>query len=137
MALELTKIGVIRNPRSHANHGRTSAPPAGLLWGEPETPGALAEDLLADATAEERRYDLVVVDPPRAGLHKKVIQGILDLGPDRFLYVSCNAESLAQDLAEFVSGGYEIQVAQPVDLFPHTPHCEVITFLIRTPSWQR
>ena len=98
---------------------------------------ALAEDLLADATAEERRYDLVVVDPPRAGLHKKVIQGILDLGPDRFLYVSCNAESLAQDLAEFVSGGYEIQVAQPVDLFPHTPHCEVITSLIRTPSWQR
>ncbi|WP_300574696.1 diacylglycerol kinase family protein [Phenylobacterium sp.] len=59
MALELTKIGVIRNPRSHANRGQTSAPPAGVLWGEPETPQALAEDLRRFAQAG---VELVVVD---------------------------------------------------------------------------
>jgi len=59
VALELTKIGVIRNPRSHANRGQTSAPPAGLLWGEPATPAALAADLRRFAQAG---VELVVVD---------------------------------------------------------------------------
>lgn len=97
--------------------------------------GALAEDLLADAVGEPLRYDLVVVDPPRAGLHKKAKRGILDLGPGRLLYVSCNADTLAEDLRDFVDGGYEILVAQPVDLFPHTPHCEIVVSLRRTQDW--
>ena len=97
---------------------------------------AQAEDLLTEAADQGRRYDLVVVDPPRAGLHKKARRGILDLGPDRLLYVSCNADTLADDLSEFVAGGYKLGIAQPVDMFPHTPHCEVIVTLNRTPEWQ-
>lgn len=96
----------------------------------------LAEDLLMEAAGQERRFDMVVVDPPRSGLHKKARRGILDLGPGRLLYVSCNADTLAEDLLEFTAGGYEIQTAQPVDLFPHTPHCEVVVMLHRTPDWQ-
>ncbi len=97
---------------------------------------ALAEDLLTDEVNQVPRYDLVVVDPPRAGLHKKATRGILEMGPGRLLYVSCNADSLAEDLRDLVDGGYQIELAQPVDLFPHTPHCEIVTVLKRTAAWK-
>ncbi|MAE28425.1 MAG: 23S rRNA (uracil(1939)-C(5))-methyltransferase RlmD [Planctomycetota bacterium] len=70
--------------------------------------------------------DVIVVDPPRAGLHPKVIPAILERAPRRLVYVSCNAKSAARDAALLVAGGYHPGPIQPVDLFPHTPHVECV-----------
>jgi 23S rRNA (uracil1939-C5)-methyltransferase len=75
------------------------------------------------------RPDLVVVDPPRAGLHPKVPPRILALGARRIVYVSCNATTAAVDLAALAEGGYRIERVRPVDLFPHTPHVECVVTL--------
>ena len=96
-----------------------------------------AESALQELTDDEgrERFDVVVADPPRAGLHKKVIAGIVALGPPRIVYVSCNAETLAEDLSGLCASGYRIELAQPVDMFPHTPHCEVVACLDRADHW--
>lgn len=70
----------------------------------------------------------VVVDPPRAGLHPKALRALLDMNPVHLVYVSCNPESLARDLQTLVPF-YKIRSAQPVDLFPHTPHVETVAIL--------
>ena len=75
------------------------------------------------------RFDLVVVDPPRAGVHKKALTALTALRAPQIVYVSCNAESMAAYIAQLKTVGYEVTVVQPVDLFPHTPHCEVVAGL--------
>jgi 23S rRNA (uracil1939-C5)-methyltransferase len=70
----------------------------------------------------------LVVDPPRAGLHPKALECLLDINPPRLAYVSCNPESLARDLQKLIPF-YRIQSAQPVDLFPHTAHVETVVFM--------
>ena len=95
-----------------------------------------AEEALAELCQERaERFEAVIADPPRAGLHRKVIEGIVALGPPAILYVSCNAESLAEDLSSLRAAGYDLERARPVDLFPHTPHCEVVVRLARSPRW--
>lgn len=69
------------------------------------------------------RPDVLIVDPPRAGMHKKVVEQIGRMRPERFVYVSCNPQTQAQDLA-LLRDIYTIEAVQPVDLFPHTPHVE-------------
>jgi len=71
---------------------------------------------------------VVVIDPPRAGMHKDVIQQILKMAPERIVYVSCNPASLARDVA-LLSESYDLLEAQPVDMFPHTYHIEVVAKL--------
>ena len=80
-----------------------------------------------------RRPDVLVVDPPRAGLHPKVPAQLIELGADRMIFVSCNPTSGARDVAALCAGGYEVTAARPVDLFPHTPHVEVVFKLERRP----
>lgn len=75
--------------------------------------------------------DVVVLDPPRAGLHHKVVPAVLALGAPRIVYVSCNPESAARDLAALTEGGYVVERVRPVDLFPHTPHIETVIALRR------
>mgnify|MGYP001611910812 CR=1 FL=1 len=70
----------------------------------------------------------LIVDPPRAGLHPKALQALIDINPPRLAYVSCNPESLARDLQGLIPF-YRIQSAQPVDLFPHTAHVETVVFM--------
>jgi len=70
----------------------------------------------------------MIVDPPRAGLHPKALQALLEMNPPRLAYVSCNPESLARDLQSLVPF-YKIRSAQPVDLFPHTAHVETVVFM--------
>ena len=82
--------------------------------------------LLALSGSDMPSPDLVVMDPPRAGLHPKVIPAILALAPRRLVYVSCNARSAARDVALFTAGGYQLGPVRPVDLFPHTPHVECV-----------
>jgi len=72
--------------------------------------------------------DVLVVDPPRAGLHKDVVAQIADLAPERFVYVSCNPQTQVRDL-ERLRDVYRVDAVQPVDLFPHTPHVENVVRL--------
>jgi len=78
------------------------------------------------------RADVVVADPPRAGFHPKALRTLVALGATRIVYVSCNPATLARDLQTLVAGGYRPTVVQPVDMFPHTPHIEVVVRLERS-----
>jgi 23S rRNA (uracil1939-C5)-methyltransferase len=77
------------------------------------------------------RPDVVVVDPPRAGLSKKVVRRVLELSPSRIVYVSCNPTTLAPNARQLVDGGYRLAKVRAVDMFPHTPHIECVALLER------
>ncbi len=73
--------------------------------------------------------DVVVLDPPRAGVHPRMIPEIGQLGPGRVVYVSCNPATQVRDVRLLIQQGYQLKWAQPVDMFPHTPHIENICLL--------
>ncbi len=77
------------------------------------------------------RPEVVIADPPRAGMHPKVIQKLLELAPQRIVYVSCNPSTFARDLKDLCRQQYHLQKVQPVDMFPHTAHCEVVGLLVK------
>jgi 23S rRNA (uracil1939-C5)-methyltransferase len=77
------------------------------------------------------RCDKLIIDPPRAGLHKKALQGIIDMAPSTIIYVSCNPSTLARDIAILTQNGYSLKRAVAVDMFPHTFHIEAVTKLVR------
>jgi 23S rRNA (uracil1939-C5)-methyltransferase len=94
--------------------------------------GELKEKLTRDTgwLGEHRLPSVVVLDPPRAGVHEKVLQQVLRIKPSRIVYVSCNPATQARDLAVLCSSGvYSIQAVQPVDMFPHTNHVENVVAL--------
>jgi 23S rRNA (uracil1939-C5)-methyltransferase len=78
--------------------------------------------------------DVVVVDPPRAGLSNKVLRRVLEVAPARVVYVSCNPTTLAPNARVLVDGGYELRRVRPVDMFPQTPHIEAVALLERRPT---
>ena len=89
------------------------------------------KDVLNEAfIAEHGRPDVIILDPPRAGIHPDVAQVILNAAPQRMVYVSCNPASQARDLA-ILCRDYEITAVQPVDMFPHTMHVENVVALKR------
>jgi 23S rRNA (uracil1939-C5)-methyltransferase len=130
----------------------TLAPRAGELWGI-----ELIEPAVADAIAAAKRNDItnahffagdarlalrelveragkpdvVVVDPPRAGLSQKVVRRIIEASPKRIVYVSCNPTTLAPNAAQFVEAGWRLVKVRPVDMFPQTPHIECVALLER------
>jgi 23S rRNA (uracil1939-C5)-methyltransferase len=77
--------------------------------------------------------DVMIIDPPRAGAHKKVIKQIMEIAPPRIVYVSCNPATLARDLG-MIKEQYRILDVQPVDMFPHTYHVEAVVKLERKPQ---
>jgi len=93
------------------------------------------KDILTDGfIAEHGRPDVIIADPPRAGMHPDVIATILNAAPERIVYVSCNPASQARDL-EALCTRYDITAVQPVDMFPHTTHIEnVCRLLLKTPE---
>jgi 23S rRNA (uracil1939-C5)-methyltransferase len=132
--------------------GLTLAPRAAELWGI-----EVVEEAVADAIANARlneiehasffagdvrlamrelvqeagRPDVLVVDPPRAGLSAKIVRRIIEAGPRRIVYVSCNPTTLAPNAAQLVEAGWTLKTVQPVDMFPQTPHVECVALLER------
>ena len=98
-----------------------------------------AEEVLPELyrTDESKRGDVVVVDPPRKGLEPQVIDTILQMKPERVVYVSCDSATLARDVKLLLEGGYELKQIQPVDMFPQTVHVEVVVMLSRTEGTTR
>lgn len=86
---------------------------------------------LPDAVEHAGRPDVLVVDPPRAGVGPRVCRRIAEAAPKRIVYVSCNPTTLAPDAARLVDEGYVLRKVRPVDLFPQTPHVECVAVLDR------
>ena len=128
------------------------APSAGEVWGIEVDPGAVtdaernaersgianAHFIAADARLGVRPLlertgnpDVVVVDPPRAGLSKKVVRRVLECEARRIVYVSCNPTTLAPNASQLVEAGYRLRRVKPVDMFPQTPHVECVALLER------
>lgn len=90
-----------------------------------------AGNWLVDKSKGGFDVDVVVVDPPRKGLSKAFIDAVLTMQPERMVYVSCNPSTLARDLKRLDEGGYTVEKAQPVDMFPQTYHIETVVLLTK------
>jgi 23S rRNA (uracil1939-C5)-methyltransferase len=92
--------------------------------------GDMKDILTDDFIAEHGRPDVIITDPPRAGMHPDVVKTILRAAPQRIVYVSCNPATQARDLQE-LDADYRVVEVQPVDMFPHTPHVENVVLLTK------
>ena len=92
--------------------------------------GDMKDILNDDFIAENGQPDVIITDPPRAGMHADVIETIVRANPKRIVYVSCNPATQARDLIA-LDNNYEVKAVQPVDMFPHTPHVENVVLLER------
>jgi 23S rRNA (uracil1939-C5)-methyltransferase len=128
------------------------APHAGHVYGLEIAPAAVA-DAIANAARNEignatfyagdvrlalgelreraGRPDVLVVDPPRAGLSQKVVRRIIECSPNRIVYVSCNPTTLAPNAAQLAEAGFRLESVTPIDMFPQTPHIECVALLRR------
>ncbi len=95
--------------------------------------GDMKDILTDDFIAEHGRPDVIITDPPRAGMHPDVVKTILRAAPERIVYVSCNPATQARDLHD-MDADYRVAAVQPVDMFPHTPHVENVVLLVRRSS---
>ena len=75
--------------------------------------------------------DVVVIDPPRAGLSQKIVRRVIECESPRIVYVSCNPTTLAPNAAQLVEAGYRLSRVKPVDMFPQTPHIECVALFDR------
>jgi 23S rRNA (uracil1939-C5)-methyltransferase len=128
------------------------APQTGEVWGVELVPDAVA-DAEANARAagienarfrsadarvgirpileEAGRPDVVVIDPPRAGLSTKIVRRVIECEAQRIVYVSCNPTTLAPNVAQLAEAGYTLRRVRPVDMFPQTPHVECVALMER------
>jgi 23S rRNA (uracil1939-C5)-methyltransferase len=130
--------------------GLTMAKKAGGVWGVEIVPEAIAD---AERNAEQNKIenarflagsartgvrplieqvgkpDVVVIDPPRAGLSQKIVRRVIECEAKRIVYVSCNPTTLAPNAAQLVEAGYKLTRVKPVDMFPQTPHIECVALL--------
>ena len=79
--------------------------------------------------AENRRCDVLMMDPPRSGSDEKFLRAVCTMAPPRVVYISCNPVTLARDLAFLTRHGYRALRATPVDMFPATEHVETVVLL--------
>ncbi len=85
---------------------------------------ANVEDFLKNEALSDRKYNIVVLDPPRAGCHPDVIKALIAMKPQKIVYISCNPATLARDLKMLLENEYNLDRVVPIDLFPHTYHIE-------------
>ncbi len=92
-----------------------------------------AEFIVGEAENVEltQKADVVVLDPPRKGCDEKLLSTLVNMGPKRIVYVSCNPSTLARDLKYLAENGFEVCEVQPVDMFPHTAHVESVALISR------
>jgi 23S rRNA (uracil1939-C5)-methyltransferase len=135
--------------------GLTMAPQAGEVWGL-----EIVEEAITDAERNRRRNkvenahfmaanartgvrpllekagkpDVVVVDPPRAGLSQKIVRRVIECEAKKIVYVSCNPTTLAPNAAQLAEAGYKLARVRPVDMFPQTPHIECVALFEREPN---
>lgn len=95
--------------------------------------GDMAKVLTSDFLNTNGQPDVVITDPPRAGMHEKVVKWLNDALPEKIVYVSCNPATQARDIS-LLSGNYNIAAVQPVDMFPHTHHVENVCLLRLKPE---
>jgi 23S rRNA (uracil1939-C5)-methyltransferase len=132
--------------------GLTLAPRAASLYGLELIPEAVADAIenakrneidnarfyagdvrlaLGELVETAGRPDVLVVDPPRAGLSQKIVRRIIEASPQKVVYVSCNPTTLAPNAAQLTEAGYTLERVRPVDMFPQTPHIECVAVLSR------
>jgi 23S rRNA (uracil1939-C5)-methyltransferase len=92
--------------------------------------GDMKDILNREFIEKHGRPDVIITDPPRAGMHEDVVNTILFANPDRIVYVSCNPATQARDL-QLLDAQYRVVCVQPVDMFPHTQHVENVVLLVR------
>ena len=133
--------------------GLALAPRAGEIWGLEVVPEAIADAIgnahrngvenakffagdvrlaLRDLAEQAGRPDVMVIDPPRAGLSNKIVRRIIETSPKRIVYVSCNPTTLAPNAAQLAEAGYKLTKVRPVDMFPQTHHIECVALLEQT-----
>ena len=86
---------------------------------------------LEKAAYRGERYDVVFMDPPRAGCDKHFLSKLITASPGKIVYISCNPETLSRDLYILRAGGYKVKTIKPFDMFPHTNHIECVTMMTR------
>ncbi|MBO7700092.1 MAG: 23S rRNA (uracil(1939)-C(5))-methyltransferase RlmD [Eubacteriaceae bacterium] len=91
----------------------------------------IAGDVLSKVDELSGKADIIILDPPRAGINPKAAPKIIAFAPECFIYVSCKAQSLINDLPAFLEAGYRVKKVCPVDMFPHTEHVETVVLLSR------
>ena len=91
----------------------------------------IAGDVLKMLDTIEERPDMIILDPPRDGIHPKALDKIIDYGVDHLVYISCKPTSLQRDLVTLQEKGYRVVKVCPVDEFPMTAHTEVVTLLAK------
>lgn len=89
----------------------------------------IAGDVLKEVDNLKEKPDVVIIDPPRDGIHPKAINKIIDFNPDTFVYVSCNPVTLVRDLKVFMERRYKAEKVKLMDMFPRTPHVETVVLL--------
>jgi len=92
--------------------------------------GDISRLLGEDFTAAYGRPDVIITDPPRAGMHKRVVRSMMEMAPSRIIYISCNPATQARDIA-LMNDRYAVARLQPVDMFPHTHHVENVALLVK------
>mgnify|MGYP003466871637 FL=1 len=97
----------------------------------------IAGDVLKVLDDIEEKPDMIILDPPRDGIHPKALPKIIDYGVDRIVYISCKPTSLVRDLEVFLERGYRVEKAVAVDQFPWTANCEVLTLLVKTDHYEK
>ena len=91
----------------------------------------IAGDVKDTVKSLDVKPDLIIVDPPRPGIHKQAIKDICDFGAKEIVYISCNPKTLVDDLKDFIGYGYMPEKVKCMDMFPNTPHCESIVKLYK------
>lgn len=90
-----------------------------------------AGKFMVEAAELGEKFDVVIMDPPRAGASLDFLKSLVTLAPDRIVYISCNPETQSRDLSYLTRKGYKVRRIQPVDMFPHTEHVETVALLTR------
>ena len=90
-----------------------------------------AGKFMVKAARQGEKYDVVIMDPPRAGASLEFLRCLTELAPEKVVYVSCNPETLARDASFLTRKGYKVRKIQPVDMFPHTEHVETVVLFVK------